>query len=1222
MATSSKTTGGTARLVRGRRTVALAALAVLVAALPACAMPGGPGGSNPRVPRVEPAPPATPLDCTDWRYGPADQPAPGVIPAEQDLDDYKRTSRRDTRPELFNSPQNLCGQKGSAVDLAWGVTKGRDDVLIAVLDSGIRWRRPDAIDDLATKAFVNIGEAHPPCAAPTGDCNGDGVFDIGDFGPIADRNGNGLADPEDLILDPAFSDGRDDDRNGYVDDISGWDFVYGDNNPLDTPDYGHGTGEAEDSSAAENGSGEVGTCPKCRFLPVRVGTSFIADGGRFAAGLIFGLDSGADVIQEALGAVTNPRQAQQAIDAAYRRGVVVVASMADEASKHPNLSSSLEHTMTVNSITTRRPLLGGDVEGYLALNGCTNYGGRTFVSVESGSCSSEATGMSSGMVGLLESEARDAGLARHPGLARYRHEGVQNVLSANEAMQVVRTTADDIDFSTPNAVDPANNFGTPTGGLIDTVRYPTTPHWDATFGYGRVNTYEMVKAVRDGRIPPEADLTGPLWFDVLPARGVVDVTGRAAAVRARSYDYRVEWAAGLQPPLHPDVDEWHVVAERRGLRHPVEGRLGRIDLASVAAALPDHATGTPSDPATGRPAEERFSARFRIVVTAHGGPGDGLTGISQKQVFVHDDPQLARGYPARIEGVGTSSPAFADLDGRPGDELILATDDGLIHAFDRRGRDIRGWPARLAPMPTWPADSPTARRDHIAAPGGQVGVGAPVVADLDADGRLDVVVTDFEGNVWAFASNGRPKPGFGAVRVDGRLRSPVRVDPRFSADDPAVQNPENRLQPAFLSQAAAADLDGDGRLEIVATSLDRHVYAWHADGTPVDGFPVLVVDPATVESVDPVSHSVTFKAGANAKEGGGMVAPPSVADLDGDGRPEIVVGAQEEYEEPINVGDGASTLALMGAAGSEMGNTRAYAISPDGAATVRPDPYPASANPHAVAYLPGWPARIGMLSLEVLPTLGAGVAVRPAIGDVNAAHPGPEVVVAGAVGPVYVLGSDGRSVFGQVGGRDLPLTWSGGLGGEGNARFGPQRSSNDIVAAIANFAGPSIGRLDADDRPDVTSPTSGLTRLLDVEGDDHQLPADDQLGAWSGLTGDALAGFPQKVSDMAFFVSPVVADLDGDGRNETIAGNGVYMLEARHADGTAPAGWPKLTGGWLVGSPALGDLDADGRAELAVVRRDGVLIVWHTAQPAAPGQPAGDWPRSGGNGANTGSYEG
>src|SRR4051794_16790369 len=408
------------------------------------------------------APTGNRLDCTHFRYGPADEPA--SLPPEYDRDNYKRTSLRD--PNFADSPQNLCGQKGSAVDLAWGLSRGEDDVRIAVLDSGIKWRDADAMADLATQAYVNLGEAQPPCwpAPRSGDSDHDGDFDIADFGPIPDRNGNGLADPEDLILDPKWNNGVDDDHDGWVDDISGWDFLYGDNDPLDTVEYGHGTGEAEDSTAAENGTGDVGGCPECRFIPVRVSDSFIADGGRFAAGVLFALDAGADVVQEALGTISNPRQAQQAIDAAYRRGVVVVASMADEASKHPNLPASLEHTMAVNSVTEKtNDLIGDDtVQGYLALNGCTNFGGRTFVAVPSGACSSEATGQAAGMVGLLESYAREQGVH----------------LTADEVMQIVRSTADDVDFSTPTKADPANNFGTPNGSLLlDTVRYPTTQGW-------------------------------------------------------------------------------------------------------------------------------------------------------------------------------------------------------------------------------------------------------------------------------------------------------------------------------------------------------------------------------------------------------------------------------------------------------------------------------------------------------------------------------------------------------------------------------------------------------------------------------------------------------------------------------------------------------------------------------------------------------------------------
>lgn len=216
------------------------------------------------------------LDCSNWRYGPDDEPA--ALPGEYDRDDYRWTSLRD--PALVDSPHNLCGQKGIAVDLAWGLTQGNAEVTIAILDSGIRWRNVDYMSDLADKVQINLGEAQPDCypAVPDGDCNGDGVFNIDDFGAIPDLNGNGIVDPEDLLLNPDYSDGNDDDGNGYVDDIAGWDFLYGDNNPFDTVDHGHGSGQADDSVANANDSRDVGTCPQCQFLPVRVGDSFIADG--------------------------------------------------------------------------------------------------------------------------------------------------------------------------------------------------------------------------------------------------------------------------------------------------------------------------------------------------------------------------------------------------------------------------------------------------------------------------------------------------------------------------------------------------------------------------------------------------------------------------------------------------------------------------------------------------------------------------------------------------------------------------------------------------------------------------------------------------------------------------------------------------------------------------------------------------------------------------------
>ena len=77
-----------------------------------------------------------------------------------------------------------------------------------------------------------------------------------------DENQNGMLDPHDLIL--KCSDGNDDDGNGYVDDISGWDFFMDDNDAYDDTRFGHGNGEARDSAAAGNdGRGDIGVCPDC-----------------------------------------------------------------------------------------------------------------------------------------------------------------------------------------------------------------------------------------------------------------------------------------------------------------------------------------------------------------------------------------------------------------------------------------------------------------------------------------------------------------------------------------------------------------------------------------------------------------------------------------------------------------------------------------------------------------------------------------------------------------------------------------------------------------------------------------------------------------------------------------------------------------------------------------------------------------------------------------------
>jgi hypothetical protein len=134
-----------------------------------------------------------------------------------------------------------------------------------------------------------------------------------------------------------------------------------------------------------------------------------------------------------------------------------------------------------------------------------------------------------------------------------------------------------------------------------------------------------------------------------------------------------------------------------------------------------------------------------------------------------------------------------------------------------------------------------------------------------------------------------------------------------------------------------------------------------------------------------------------------------------------------------------------------------------------------------------------------------------------------------------------------------------------------------------------------------------------------KLPFEHLLGGWDARSGDFLAAFPTVMEGWQLPSAPAVADVDGDGRSEAIAGSSGNLLHAFREDGSEPAGWPKQTGGWLLASPAVGDVDGDRRLEVVAATRDGWLFVWDT--PAGRGAPQ-DWPAFRHDARNSGRHPG
>ena len=280
-------------------------------------------------------------------------------------------------------------------------------------------------------------------------------------------------------------------------------------------------------------------------MPIKVGDSFITSGNAFAEGALFAVDSGATVIQEALGTYDVTEDDTEAITYAEDHGVPVVASAADEESEHHNLPAVLENTIVVNSVTQDGSFTP---PSYLYLNGCTNYGANISVSVESDSCSSEATGKTGGIVGLAESAAAvamaDHVITPYPGL--HTVAGAPVALSADEITQLVTMSADDIDFATaapPNG--PANNTQVEDRlPLVTTQRDPTGPGFDPTSGYGRIDAARLVQWISSGRIPPQAEIDGLPWYQVLSPSQQVTVSGVIGTTRSPSWHYEVQVAPG------------------------------------------------------------------------------------------------------------------------------------------------------------------------------------------------------------------------------------------------------------------------------------------------------------------------------------------------------------------------------------------------------------------------------------------------------------------------------------------------------------------------------------------------------------------------------------------------------------------------------------------------------------------------------------------------------
>ncbi len=162
---------------------------------------------------------------------------------------------------------------------AWDIETGSNDVIVGVMDSGVKLNHPE----LSGRIWINKNEIP--------------------------------------------NNGIDDDRNGYVDDVYGWDFAYDDNIPEDG--FGHGTNVTGIIGANSNNEiGFAGINFKCKLMICKnLSDDNAGEYEWWALSVKYAVDNGARIINMSEGGMDNSRVLKLAIDYAIANDALVVAAM-------------------------------------------------------------------------------------------------------------------------------------------------------------------------------------------------------------------------------------------------------------------------------------------------------------------------------------------------------------------------------------------------------------------------------------------------------------------------------------------------------------------------------------------------------------------------------------------------------------------------------------------------------------------------------------------------------------------------------------------------------------------------------------------------------------------------------------------------------------------------------------------------------------------------------
>ncbi len=605
----------------------------------------------------------------------------------------------------------------------------------------------------------------------------------------------------------------DNDGNGYPNDISGWNFDRNNNDPqTEDMTYNHAPGLITLLGGEANDNyGTVGVCRLCMVVPVKSDAEPLGRSDRWGAAILYATDLGVSAISSVVVEYSYGSFSQEAVDYAYQHGVAISLDSNDFDSMDHTDGMLLAHAMPGNSLTEDQGGIQPTADRWFrARSNVTSYGTHNLFSGGENSTSG-ATPFQAGMLAMVESaglNAQAAGIIPD----RLTPDEVKQVLMNTASPVIPQTQAPSVARQWPgnpnSATDATHSnwstqygYGRPDLGaataLVMSGKVPPTAEIDSPPWFQYVDPARQSSLAIGGEVAPSRWRSGGSarwWLEWALGADPADsdfhtissgVTAQRVTGRLGTFDLSqipasyYEHAPGTT--LQPDGPEQYTVTLRlrvvdaNGLKAEDRRSIGVRHDPSLLAGFPKRIGGEIAAAPTYADLEGRHQLDFvygdadgyvnALRPDGHEVPGFPVYTKHDRQIDPASPENLrARAYrtvPAlrnvRDPVVGI---AVGDLFHNGNLDVVATTSNADVYAWDAHGHRLRGFPVSSArrywglPVPTPPAPTPHGR---LPARGDWA---PPVLASLQGGHRLDILMSAYDGHVYAWQPNGRPVPGW------------------------------------------------------------------------------------------------------------------------------------------------------------------------------------------------------------------------------------------------------------------------------------------------------------------------------------------------------------------------------------------------------------------------------------------------------------------------------